>query len=200
MVENAIDWSIEPDLDELTRLHKLGGSEARLGLEALAERKSIGAMIYVAYGCNQHRTPRGLAWAIYWYSKAASLGSQFATYMLGKLLLEQGDLPRARAALERSAALGYNPALYRLGRAYLNEGGAENRAQARSYFEIASAAGHLLAKRDLAFLLWKHASSWRERIFALRLFAAVWAHTPEFVMCQYRLLKHNIPTKEKYFG
>ncbi|MBH0190717.1 MAG: sel1 repeat family protein [Nitrospira sp.] len=88
--------------------------------------------------------------AIHYYLLAAQSGSTVAWFDLADMYARIGEYRKAIEWYERSAAEGYLPALYRLGRCYQSGKGVnQNEEKAVAYFEEAASQGHIFAKGQL---------------------------------------------------
>ena len=88
--------------------------------------------------------------AIRYYLLAAESGSTVAWFDLASMYARVGEYQKAIDWYERSAAEGYLPALYRLGRCYQSgKGISQNEEKALAYFEEAASQGHIFAKGQL---------------------------------------------------
>ncbi|MDX2252506.1 MAG: tetratricopeptide repeat protein [Nitrospira sp.] len=88
--------------------------------------------------------------AIHYYLLAAQSGSTVAWFDLAAMYARVGEYQKAIEWYERSAAEGYLPALYRLGRCYQSGKGVnQNEEKALAYFEKAASQGHIFAKGQL---------------------------------------------------
>lgn len=152
-----IDWSKEPDVNELRNAYALLGSnfdEARQKLEKLADRGSVASMWYLgdAYSSGRYGAENPVE-AKRWYQRAESLGWIPASYRLGRVYFSLKDYTLAFQAFSRGAENNYSPATYRLGMMYMEGlGTRKNLDECRRLLARATADGHLFAKRDLAGL------------------------------------------------
>jgi TPR repeat protein len=195
---HQLDWNLEPNLAELRRLYdmmEVDRAAAIRGLISLADKGSVGSMMYLADTCSTTDTSDPLASPIYWYKKAAQAGFPPAAYMVGRILQEEGDLPAARVALQQAAGLRYAPAAYRLAHILLDEGEFGSVARARSYLVVARRGGHVPAGRDLGVLIWKHPTTPWDRLVALKLFLQTYLEIPRIILAH---LRGNEAWKERY--
>ncbi len=152
-----IDWTEEPDMMELRNAYALLGShfnQARQMLEKLAERGSLASVLYLgdAYASGRYGS-KNLLEAKKWYERAEAREWIPAPHRLGRIYFTLGDYASALRAFSRGADKGYSPAVYRLGKMYIEGlGAATNLEQGRRFLAVAIADGHLFAKRDLAGL------------------------------------------------
>jgi TPR repeat protein len=110
-------------------------------------------MWYLAEAYMGTYVPKDMAKVKYWYGRADELGCSEASFMLGRICLQQREINQAFAAYSRSASRGYLPAIYRLAKMYGNGTGTKKDInQSRLLLEKAASKGHLFAKRDLATL------------------------------------------------
>lgn len=87
---------------------------------------------------------------IRYYILAAESGSKEGMFRLADMYARVGEYPKAFEWYERSAAEGYLPALYRLGRCYHSgKGVSRDEGKAIAYFEEAARQGHIFAKGQL---------------------------------------------------
>jgi TPR repeat protein len=151
------NWENEPDIDNLRRMYDLFKTEpgkAVAGLEALANRRSMMSMWYLADAyCMGTYVPKDIGMAKYWYSQADLMGSAEAALCLGRICIEQGNNDEALAAFTRGANREYSPAIYRLAKMYQDGlGTKKDMNRCRALLEKATSKGHVFAKRDLATL------------------------------------------------
>ncbi|WP_180815219.1 tetratricopeptide repeat protein [Ralstonia pickettii] len=91
--------------------------------------------------------------AVYWFRRAARLGSASGAFYLGRLLTKEAKHAEAVDWYRRSAREGYSPSQYWLGLCYLRALGVpKDLALACRYLEPAKANGHFFAWRELAVL------------------------------------------------
>ena len=103
-----------------------------------------------------------------WFNAAADQGSPEGMFYCGKLLTVASEHVNALAWYEKSAALDYSPALFRIAICYRKGLGVEaDRQRADEYLEHASRIGHLFAKRELALVKFQNATSLPGRAKAL---------------------------------
>jgi TPR repeat protein len=152
-----IDWTKEPNLEELRTAYALFATDfdlARSKLEELANRGSVASMWYLgdAYSRGEH-VAKHFAKAKIWYGRAEASGSIAASFRLGRACYALLDYGPAFEAFSRGAAKGYLPAVYRLGMMYKEGLGTKRDLnECRRLLEVAVSEGHLFAKRDLAWL------------------------------------------------
>ena len=154
----SIDWSAEPDLEELRSLRrvvKTDPSDAVGRLHALADRGSLVSM-YLLGAC--YGSGRGVGKdpveAERWLRRAGQGGSIEGSYRLGGMLHRQGRHQEAFNEYERLAAVGFTPAMNRLGSMHFRgEGVVRDVGRAKALWEQASSLGHLYARRNLGRLL-----------------------------------------------
>lgn len=150
-----IDWTREPNLEELRATHSMLATNfelARSRLERLAEDGSIASMWYLgdAYASGRY-TSKNLEKAKAWYEKAEQAGWIPASYRLGRICFELRDYKGAVDAFGRGAALSYPPAEYRLALMYKHGlGVTKDTGECRRLLRMAQSRGHLFAKRDLS--------------------------------------------------
>src|SRR5262249_23788683 len=76
-------------------------------------------------------------------------------FFAAKTLSIHGNLDEALTYYDFAAKQGFAPALFRLGKMYLDGAGvAQNRELAMRYLEQAARQGHIFAKRELAVDQW----------------------------------------------
>jgi len=91
--------------------------------------------------------------AEYWYERAMKAGYFPASYMLGRLFIENDRAGDAINALTVGTGAGYPPATVRLARIHLDKSlGYYDLQKALGLLEAASRQGHIYAKRELARL------------------------------------------------
>jgi TPR repeat protein len=154
----SIEFEKEPDRAAWLGAKSMLRSQPMLAIQqfrALAERGSLLSMLELgrAYASGIG-TPIDVSQAEMWFGKVAQLGSIRAHWYLGRLLMRQRKYQEAKDALSFSAARGYAPALFDIGRLYLHGWGVErDRLKAQNYFERSADAGNVFAKTRLAGLL-----------------------------------------------
>jgi hypothetical protein len=89
---------------------------------------------------------------VIWLTQAAKQGDRRAMYTLGKLYLEEDDLPTAMRWFRKSAELGYSLAQYRLGRLLLESGDADRNTEAVRWLTDAAEGGDPYAQYALGKL------------------------------------------------
>jgi TPR repeat protein len=88
--------------------------------------------------------------SIGFYLLAAEAGSPEAQFDLARMCARIDDHLKALEWYEKSAAQGFLPAMYRLGRLYKSgKGVIRNEERAFAYFEDAANRGHLFSQRQL---------------------------------------------------
>ena len=171
--EGQIDWASEPDRQALVEAYhalKTHPAAGRIGLEDLAARGSVMAMIYLgsAFKFGEGAT-KDLGAAEKWYARAAGAGSAFGKYELGRLYLRTHRYEDARRVFIEATERGYVPAIHFLGRIYLFGYGVETDVvKAESYLKTAASRGNLHARRALAHLYLKHGNL-RSKLKGIRL-------------------------------
>lgn len=86
-----------------------------------------------------------------WYTRAIRSESPKAEFCLATVCWEKRDAQQTIEWLERSAAKGYAPAMYELGRMYnVGYGVPEDTRKGLEYTERAARKGHLFARRTVA--------------------------------------------------
>jgi TPR repeat protein len=104
--------------------------------------------------------PPDLKTALSYYERAANQGSAYAQRRFGRLLLDQGEEEKARAAFKHGAEAGNISCMYWLGKLMLEgRGGAVESSRGTEWLETAVAHGHLFAKRELLGLASRNAGS-----------------------------------------
>ncbi len=94
--------------------------------------------------------------ARFWYEAAAKAGNSVGQLYLGILDLHEGRDKEGAAWIQRAAAQGYAPALYRLGVSYWRGLGVTlSKDEAYRCWERAAALGHPYAQRQIALGLIK---------------------------------------------
>lgn len=155
---SSIDWSAEPDLEELRAVRRLPQSDAAVAvrrLQVLAERGSPVSMYLLGahFGAGKG-VVKSEAEAERWFRKAARAGSVEGSYRLAMTLYRQGRFDEAASEYEKLAAIDFTPAMNKLGKMYLQgRGVGRNLNKAKALWEAASARGHLRARRSLGGLL-----------------------------------------------
>lgn len=111
----SVDWSLEPDLNELRRaVDELSSDplKALRDLERLANRGSLASMLYIGQAYESGSAGHAnLERAEEWYRRAADAGQIRAVFALGDLCRRRGDHAAARVTYERGAAAGYSPSM-----------------------------------------------------------------------------------------
>ena len=90
--------------------------------------------------------------SVIWLTQAAKQGDRRAMYALGKLYLEEDDLPAAMRWFRQSAELGHTLAQYRLGKLLLESGDAGRNAEAVRWLTEAAEHGDQYAQYALGKL------------------------------------------------
>jgi len=127
--------------------------EAFQKCRALAEAGSTCAQVRLGWMYHSATgTPKDWLEAESWYRRAIAAGSPESEFYLASLYSAKLEPQSAVEWFEKSAQHGYAPAMYHLGRLYLfgAEGVALDEEKAYRYFEDASRAGHLFARRNIA--------------------------------------------------
>jgi TPR repeat protein len=150
-----VDWTSEPDLEELRTAHSMLTTNFELAhsrLERLAEKGSTASMWYLGDAFASGRnTSKNLDKAKFWYEKAEQRGWIAASYRLGRICFELQDYKGAFDAFSRGSAINYTPAIYRLAWMYKEGlGAAKDANECRRLLSVAQSRGHLFAKRDLS--------------------------------------------------
>jgi len=126
--------------------------EAHARCRPIADSGSVVAQLYLGW---MYQTGKGvdkdLDQAENWYRQAIAGDPARGEFYLATVRRDRGDQKQAREWFERSAARGYAPAMYQLGRIYrCGYGVTVDRQKAFEYIERAAAKGHLFARRDIA--------------------------------------------------
>lgn len=148
----------EPDPE---RLHRAAGllqgapEQAVAEFQALTEIGSVLSMIYLGHAFrNGVGTGRDLDKSEEWYRLGSDRGSALAAGILGAYYYDTARYSLAETYFKISADRNYLPAIFRLGKFYLDApSGNQQLAKARSYLKAAAARGHVVAKRVLGGLL-----------------------------------------------
>jgi uncharacterized protein len=99
-------------------------------------------------------TRQDIAKALECYSNAATLGSKEGAFYLGRHLIDQCQYAEGKLWLEKSAAQEYGPALWRLGKIYLEGlGDGVDFKKGLEYIKRAERQGNLYARRQLSVLM-----------------------------------------------
>lgn len=130
----------------------IGPDKAVAEMRVLSEKGYSRAKVFVGLAYEVGRgVPIDLDAARRWYQAAADSGDQCGQLYLGNFLINHGDPSGGIGWIENSAAQGYAPALYTLGRIYDDGVWVCNDAvKGRAYMEAAAAARHPFARRWLA--------------------------------------------------
>lgn len=150
----SIDWTLEPDLDELRRAADELTSDplkALHDLERLAERGSLASMLFIGQAYESGSAGHtNLERAEEWYRRAADAGQIRATFALGRLYQRRGDHAKARVMYERGANAGHSPSMRALAMCYFcGRGASESREKSREWWKEAITSGNIYAIRDL---------------------------------------------------
>jgi uncharacterized protein len=155
IMDSDIDWTKEPNLDELRTAYSLLATNfdlARSKLDELADRGSIASLLYLgdAYSRGDY-VVKELDKAKVCFKRAEAIGWIPASYRLGRTCYALRDYRPAFEAFSRGTAKNYLPAVYRLGMMYGEGlGTRKDLNECRRLLNIAASEGHLFAKRDLA--------------------------------------------------
>jgi uncharacterized protein len=114
--------------------------------------------------------PPDLKEATRWYEAAARTNDAVGAYYLGCLISRERGEDEGLRWIERAADQGYAPALYRLGRLYLQLGSPEAEVKALDHMRRAAELGHPFAKRWLAIRGLKGLSGVKGFVSALKWF------------------------------
>nr|WP_200985153.1 sel1 repeat family protein [Rhizobium rhizogenes]QCL10056.1 sel1 repeat family protein [Rhizobium rhizogenes] len=150
-----IDWAKEPDLEGVRnafRLMEVDFSGAEMKLEALAASGSIASMFYLAdaYALGRFQHQRDLETAKKWYAEAENHGWRPGSFILGRILFDQGLHKEAFLAFQRSAAVIYIPGVFWYGLCKVKGiGTSVDEHEGIRHIEVAAYQGHLLARRKL---------------------------------------------------
>jgi uncharacterized protein len=192
---SAQTWTDEPDLVELRQAYDLltvDPPQAIERLKLLAARGSTMSMIYIAksYATGDSSKENFLE-AENWYREAASKGSDFALYSLGKLYMKAGESVKAKEIFASKALQDYLPAIHELGRMYHHGIGTEkDLTLAKRLLEKAAAQGHVFAMRELAGMLSRGGYGLLQVPRGLYLFI-------KSIVSMIRILKTDSPHSEK---
>jgi TPR repeat protein len=167
----SIDWTREPDMNALNHAFGLlsrDPEEALVELKALADRGSIGSMLYIAH---TYRKLKGdLLQSNEWFRRAMNAGSLIGSYELGRNYCTAKNYLEALDVLKVGEANDYAPSIHLLGVMYWKGFGVEKDIdKARKLFERAAELGHAYAKRNLGILLLKGHYGPRQVFRGLRL-------------------------------
>ncbi len=147
---------MQQEIDHLQKAAKFFAQkryvEALVLYEQLAEQDHPNCQVFVGWMYHEGLgTKKDDDKALRWFEKAARSGSEKGMFYYGKLLTMKGELKKSFAEYQKSAAMGYAPALYRLGIIYAKGVGVDkNLTLADDYFLKAAARGHIFAKREIA--------------------------------------------------
>jgi len=124
-------------------------------LQALAQNGSVLSMVYLGHAFrNGTGTAVDLQKSDEWYRLATERGSALAPGILGAYYYDTGQYSLAETYFKISAERNYLPAVFRIGKFYLDAPtGDRQLVKARDYLEQATAGGHVVAKRVLGGLL-----------------------------------------------
>ncbi len=89
-----------------------------------------------------------------WLTLASGNGDPLATYLLGIVAFEQGDMEAAMARFRKAGDEGVSAGLYQLAKLYeLGAGVDKDEAQAYDYYRESASMGHVFARRRVAGML-----------------------------------------------
>jgi hypothetical protein len=148
----------EPDQERLHRaavLLQTAPEQAVAEFRALAEGGSVLSMIYLGHAFrNGTGTKINLEKSEEWYRLASDRGSALAAGILGAYYYDTSRYSLAETYFKISADRNYLPGIFRMGKFYLDApNGDQQLTKARGYLEVATARGHVVAKRVLGGLL-----------------------------------------------
>ncbi|MES2057265.1 MAG: tetratricopeptide repeat protein [Pseudomonadota bacterium] len=103
-----------------------------------------------------------------YYERAALEGDSEAYLRLGRLLMNEGERPQARAAFEAGAEMGNLGSMYELGIALLEgAGGTASDERAIAWLKRAAEEGHIFSERKLISIEATQSRSLIERILLI---------------------------------
>lgn len=153
--ERALD---EPDMEGFRIAHRLLSSNPKEALVKFRELAERGSMLSVVQLANAYWKGVGVECDITraetYYRRAENMGSLYAYYALGRMLMSLNRTDEAISAFSYASAKGYPPAIHYLGRMYfMGKGVGKNPVLGRQMLERAARKGSLAAKVTLSGLL-----------------------------------------------
>ncbi len=107
--------------------------------------------IYCTGGTSVEKSPQE---AKHWLTLASDNGDPLATYLLGTVLIEDGDTQAAIERFHRAGEQGVSAGLYQLGKLYdVGSGVEKDKERAYDFYRRSASMGHVFARRQVARML-----------------------------------------------
>lgn len=150
---------MEPAANDILAQASRAYARGELGLafslyEKLASAGHTESQVFVGWMLADGKgVPLDTKQAMYWFERAASLGSAHGIFYLARQLTAIGEHEKALFWYRRAAALDYLPAIFWVGYSLSRgKGTRPNIEQAYRHLETAGARGHVYAQREIAML------------------------------------------------